>query len=253
MESETYIPTCVGFILDGNRRWAKERNLPTLEGHKQGYEKLKETLQWSHEAGIQHVVAYVFSTENWNRSPKEIEYLLELTRILFKQEIEKIRRRNWSVRAIGDLSLYPRDIQDFIQKVHDTNPSDPEFTLWLAASYGGRSEILAGVNKLLAQRAQEPCTSAGTQRAQEPCTSAGTERKEQVTEDEFTQVLWTSGMPDPDIIVRTGGQKRLSNFLAWSSGYAELFFLDTYWPAFSKEDFLLILKEFASRKRNFGK
>ncbi|KKS83462.1 MAG: Isoprenyl transferase [Parcubacteria group bacterium GW2011_GWA2_43_11] len=195
MDSETFIPTCVGFILDGNRRWAKERNLPTLEGHTEGYKRLKETVIWCHEAGVQHVVAYVFSTE----------------------------------------------IQELIEEVHDTNPRDPEFTLWLAASYGGRSEILAGVNKLL------------TQRAQEPCASAGAEGKEQVTEEEFTHALWTSDMPDPDIIVRTGGQKRLSNFLAWSSGYSELFFLDTYWPAFSKEDLLLILKDFASRKRNFGK
>jgi len=241
MDSETYIPTCVGFILDGNRRWAKERNLPTLEGHTEGYARLKETIVWCHEAGIHHVVAYVFSTENWKRTTEEVGYLLELTRVLFKREVVKIRQKNWAVRAIGDLSLYPPDIQELIEEVHTANPKDPEFTLWLAASYGGRSEILAGVNKLL------------TQRAQEPCASAGAEGKEQVTEEEFTHALWTSDMPDPDIIVRTGGQKRLSNFLAWSSSYSELFFLDTHWPAFSKEDFLLILKEFANRKRNFGK
>ena len=229
MASETYTPTCVGFILDGNRRWAKERNLPTLVGHTKGYEKLKETVEWCHEAGIQHVVAYVFSTENWNRPPQEVAYLLDLTRKLFATEIATIRQPNWAVRALGDLSLYPQNIQDLIQEVHDTNPRDPEFTLWLAASYGGRAEIVAGVNKLLA------------------------EGKEHITEDEFSQALWTSDMPNPDAIVRTGGQKRLSNFLAWSSGYSELFFLDTYWPAFSKEDFTLILQEFATRKRNFGK
>lgn len=229
MDSETYTPTCVGFILDGNRRWAKECNLSTLEGHTQGYERLKETVTWCHELGIPHVVAYVFSTENWKRTPEEVEYLLELTRVLFKREIVNIRQKNWAVRAIGDLSLYPADIQELIQEVHDTNPENPEFTLWLAASYGGRAEILAGVNKLLA------------------------EGKQNVTEEDFSHSLWSGDMPDPDIIIRTGGQKRLSNFLAWSSGYSELFFLDIYWPAFSKEVLLAILNEFATRKRNFGK
>ena len=129
----------------------------------------------------------------------------------------------------GDISLFPEDIQKAIKEMHESNPADAVQHVWLAASYGGRPEILAGVNTLLGE---------------------GTEK---VTEEEFSKVLWTNGMPDPDIIVRTGGEKRLSNFLTWSSVYSELFFLDTYWPAFSKDDFNGIITEYRERERRHGR
>lgn len=228
MGLEIKTPTCVGFILDGNRRWAKERNLPTIDGHKKGYTKLKETITWCNEIGIQHVVAYVFSTENWNRSKDEVGYLMDLIRFMFEKEIHKIRKENWAVRMLGDMDMFPEDIQKLIKEIHETNPANPEFTVWLAASYGGRAEILAGVNALLK------------------------EEVENVTEESFAQSLWTAEMPDPELIIRTGGNKRLSNFLAWSSTYSELFFLDMYWPDFSKEKLLSILEEFSTKKPNFG-
>lgn len=228
MVEEKNIPTCVGFILDGNRRWAKERGLPTIEGHKKGYEKLKETVSWCKDEGIQHAVVYAFSTENWNRSEEEVGYLMDLMRLVLKTELHEIREDGSAIHLIGDTSLFPEDIQGLVQDMHASNPDTAQRHVWIAASYGGRAEILAGVNKLLK------------------------EGKQEVTEEEFLNSLWTHDMPDPEIIIRTGGNKRLSNFLTWSSVYSELFFLDTFWPDFSKEELTSILEEFSTKKPNFG-
>lgn len=221
--------TSIGFILDGNRRWAKERNLPTLEGHRKGYENLKDVISWCKDAGIEHVVAYVFSTENWKRSSEEVSYLMDLIRTILVEELSKIRGDEVAVHVAGDVTLFPEDIQNSILEMEDSNPKNAQHHVWLAASYGGRPEIVAGVNALLSQGVKS------------------------VTAEEFAKVLWTGGLPDPDIIVRTGGEKRLSNFLAWSGVYSELFFLDVYWPAFSKKDFEAVLAEFRERDRRHGK
>ncbi len=223
------IPNCIGFILDGNRRWARERGLHTLKGHQKGYENLKDTVSWCKDAGVKHMVAYVFSTENWNRSKEEVTYLMDLMRIIFKKQLSEIRKDGMAVYVIGDISLFTEDIQKDIENLHDTNPSDAKYHLWLAASYGGRPEILAGINSLL---------------------KSG---KKSVNEIEFKNALWTAEMPDPDIIIRTGGEKRLSNFVTWSSVYSELFFVDTYWPDFSKEEFENILEKYSERERRHGK
>lgn len=221
--------SCIGFILDGNRRWARERDLPTLEGHRKGYEKLKDVVKWVKEANIPHVVAYGFSTENWNRSEEEVSYLMNFIRKILKEDLEAFRKEGGAVHIVGEKSLFPEDIQKSIDEVHASNPPHASEHLWLALSYGGRPEILAGVNTLLS------------------------EGKENVTEEAFVRALWTADMPDPDIIVRTGGERRLSGFLTWSSVYAELFFVDTYWPAFSKDDFDSILAEYHERERRHGK
>jgi undecaprenyl diphosphate synthase len=229
MSSENTTPTCVGVILDGNRRWAKERNLHTLEGHKKGYENLRELAEWTREAGIPHLVVYAFSTENWKRTAEEVGYLMDMMRTELMKRFSELRNEDTAVHVVGDMSMLPADIQDLVQELHKANAADAPYHVWVAVSYGGRAEIVSAVNALLAEGVT------------------------QVSEEEFASTLWTAGMPDPDLIIRTGGNHRLSNFLTWASVYAELFFVDTFWPAFTKEEYLHILETFAIRGRNFGK
>ncbi len=223
------IPKCIGIILDGNRRWARERGLPTLKGHQKGYEKLKETVKWCKDAKVEHLAVYAFSTENWNRSEEEVAYLLDLFRTMLKEQLREISKNDVFVHIVGNIEMFPDDIQNGIKEIHDKNNKNAQFHLWICLSYGGRAEIVAGVNKLLK------------------------EKVESVTEEEFKKTLWTADMPDPDLIIRPGKEKRLSNFLTWSSVYSELFFIDTYWPDFSKDDFQKILNEYDERERRHGK
>lgn len=215
--------------MDGNRRWARERGLPTLEGHKKGYETFKQVAAWCKEQDIEHLAVYAFSTENWNRSKEEVGYLMRLMRDLLTKGLPQMHKEDVAIHIVGDLARFPDDIQELTEALHSKNPKSASHHLWVAASYGGRPEILAAVKTLLQEGAGE------------------------VSEQGFTDKLWTAGMPAPDIIIRTGGEKRLSNFLMWHSGYSELFFRDTLWPDFSEQELRDVLKEYAQRKRNFGK
>ncbi len=221
--------TCVGIIMDGNRRWAKENGLPAYEGHSEGYKKLKEVVGWAREARIPHVVIYAFSTENWQRSEEEVGYLMRIFRFILGNEIKKMIDESVRVRFIGDTARFSDDIRNMMAHMETQTAAAYDITLHLAMSYGGRAEIIAAVNGLL----EEGTTS--------------------VTENVFAQKLWSHDMPDPDLIIRTGGEKRLSNFLPWQSVYSELFFTDTKWPAFAKEEFDAILVEFSTRERRRGK
>lgn len=227
--NRTSLPHCVGIIMDGNRRWAKARGLPTLEGHRQGYEKLKETVRWVKDAGIGCLVVYAFSTENWNRTAEEVSYLMDLIRLVFTQELKQLKKDGIRIRCVGDRSRFSKDIQELMENAERQTAAGDGPTLALALSYGGRPDILNAVNKLLASGAKN------------------------VTERDFSDALWTKDIPDPDLIIRTGGEKRLSGFLTWQSVYSELFFVDTYLPDFSKEEFQGILAEFNKRERRMGK
>jgi undecaprenyl diphosphate synthase len=227
-EKETKPVSCVGIIMDGNRRWAKERGFPSLEGHRKGYGKLKDVLEWCKEENIQHLVVYAFSTENWGRSEEEVSYLMDLFREMSK-ELKKTNEGDTAVHFVGDLSRFPKDLQEKIEELHKSSKSDATYHLWIAASYGGRPELISAVNTL-AQKGPGP-----------------------YTEKDVTEALWTHPMPDPDLIIRTGGDHRISNFLLWQGAYAELFFIDTYWPAFSREDFEGVLNEYHERERRYGK
>ncbi|MEN9921885.1 MAG: undecaprenyl pyrophosphate synthase [Candidatus Parcubacteria bacterium] len=222
---------CIGFIMDGNRRWAKEQGLPTLVGHKQGGEVFLSSLEWVREAGIPHAVYYAFSTENWKRSEAEVSYLMELFQEYLADIAEKMNREESQlrVRVIGKREDFSPEIQSQIAALerHNDAAIEPITTIWIALSYGGRAELVAVFNKAVM-------------------------RGELVTEEVVSSLLWTAGMPDPDIIVRTGGEQRLSNFLPWQSVYSELLFLDSYWPALTKDDFIGILKEYESRERRTG-
>lgn len=213
--------------MDGNRRFAKERGLSSLDGHRAGYEKLKEVAQWTKDAGIRHLVVYGFSTENWNRSEEEVGYLMDLLRTVLESEAEEMSKRDGRLRIIGQRERFPADIQEKMARAEETT-SGGAYTLYLALSYGGRAEILDAANRLI-------------------------EKGERVSEEEFGATLYTAGIPDPDIIVRTSGEQRLSGFLPWQGVYSELFFIDSHWPAFSKEEFDGVIAEYARRERRHGK
>jgi len=214
--------------MDGNRRWAKEHGLPVALGHRAGYKKLKEVVLWAKEAGIKNIVVYAFSTENWERSKKEIEALMNLFIGALKQQ-DVFKKQKIRVRFVGQSERFPDEIIKSIEEMEDATREYKEMNLSIALSYGGRAEIVSAVNNLLAEKVKN------------------------VSEKEFSSYLWTVNTPDPEIIIRTGGEKRLSNFLTWQSVYSELFFTDTYWPAFTKREFKSILAEYEKREKRKGK
>lgn len=222
--------SCIGVIMDGNRRWAKGQGLSTVEGHTEGYKKLQEVVRWTRDAGIPHLIAYAFSIENWQRSKEEVGYLMKLFRSILEDEVQKMSAERIRVCFAGDRSMFDAHMQDLMKRAEeDTAKTAYDITLCFALSYGGRAEIVAAANTLLKE---------------------GVPR---ITEESFAQKLWTYPLPDPDIIIRTGGEKRLSGFLTWQSIYSELFFVDSFWPAFTKEEFNAVLAEFSERERRRGK
>lgn len=229
MNQEIKKPKSIGIIMDGNRRWAKKNNLPTLEGHKKGYEKLKDVLSWCDEEGIRDLVVYGFSTENWNRAKEEVDYLMNLLKTILVEESKEMKKRGGRIKIIGEKERFSKEIQEAIERAEEET-KDGKTTLWLALSYGGRAEIIQAVKNLIKKDT----------------------RPEDVSEKTIGEELWTSGMPDPDLIIRTSGEKRLSGFLPWQGVYSELFFIDNYWPAFSREDFGSVLEEYGERERRFG-
>lgn len=220
-------PQCLGFIMDGNRRWATERRLSTLEGHKRGQEVFLDCVQWVKEAAIPHAVFYAFSTENWHRSETEVGYLMKLFGELLTQFQAELKEHQVRVKLVGRREDFSTDLQTQMATLEAQSMKYKGTTIWIALSYGGRAEIVTAVNKAVALG-------------------------EAVDEKTFEQLLWTADLPDPDMIIRTGGEERLSNFLTWKSVYSELYFIDTQWPALSKSDFLTILNEYENRERRNG-
>lgn len=221
---------CVGIIMDGNRRWARMHGLQSLKGHTAGREKAKEIVRHAFSRGVGTIILYAFSTENWNRSPEEVGYLMTLFGEALMREFDELSREGIQIRFIGDLSRLPDSLRAAAEKLEkESSCADSNKKLFIALSYGGRAEILAATNRLLA------------------------EGKKDVREEEMCAALWSADMPDPDLIIRTGGKKRLSNFLPWQSVYSELFFSDSLWPDFMKEEFDSMLAEFSLRERRHGK
>jgi undecaprenyl diphosphate synthase len=227
---DSKIPACIGIIMDGNRRWAREHNLPTLEGHKRGYDKAQEAAGWCRDAGVKYLILYAFSNENWNRSPEEVAYLTEIFKTIVFDEAEEMRKENGAIRFIGDIARFGEDFEAQAKHLEAANPAEPSLTVVIALSYGGRQEIVRAVNELLKEK-----------------------KIGEVTEADVAAHLYTRGIPDPDLILRTSGEQRLSNFLPWQATYSELFFVPMHWPEFSKEDFENVLKEYATRERRRGK
>ena len=225
------IPAHVGIIMDGNGRWAEQRGLQRIEGHRRGAERSKEVIDVSIELGIKCLTLYAFSTENWQRPQSEVTILMKILESYLKNEFSELIRKNIVFRAIGEIWRLPENIQELIRTIEEKSANNKGMHLVAALSYSGRSEILRAAKKVMAANINP----------------------EDLTENFFSAQLDTAGLPQPDLIIRTSGERRLSNFLLWQSAYAELYFADTLWPDFDREEFILAIQDFQSRERRFGK
>jgi undecaprenyl diphosphate synthase len=236
--SDNTLPEHVAIICDGNRRWAREHKLEVLLGHRRAVDAVFEPLvDHAHARGVRYITFWIFSTENWQRDKREVEYLLDLFKEVFDVFVPKFHEKNVRVKTIGDISKFDSEIQERIQRGIDLTKDNTGITVIFAMNYGGRDELLRTVNSLVAAR-----EASGVTTTTKP-----------ITKEEVEQALDTVGIPDPDFIIRTSGEHRSSGFLLWQSEYAELAFPKFYFPEFTPEKFDELLEEYASRKRRFGK
>lgn len=231
MSEPATIPTHVGFILDGNRRWARDRGLPTMEGHRKGYEILKTVGKAGVKRGIKYMSAYVFSTENWKRSKEEVEYLMNLLLLVAKKEVNELNKENIRIRVLGSRERLSNKIVKAIEKAEEKTKNNTNGTLALCIDYGGHLEIADAAKQIIDKGIQAS----------------------DVTPEVIAEHLYAPDIPPVDFIIRTSGEQRLSNFMLWRAAYSELHFIKKHWPAFTEEDLDQALAEFAKRKRRFGK
>lgn len=220
-------PLCVGIILDGNRRWAKDRGLPVFEGHRRGSNNVETIALAARDFGIKHLALYAFSTENWKRPKEEVSMLMKIFEAATGEKADRLIKEGARIRFVGKIEHFSENLQKLMREAEAKSPVDPKITIWICISYGGRADIVQAANALA-------------------------ERHESITEDSLQQNLWTAGMPNPDIIIRTGGEQRLSNFLIWQAAYSELFFTKTFWPDFSQAELENIINEYKKRDRRIG-
>ena len=222
------IPRHVAIIMDGNGRWAKKRGLSRIFGHRAGVNKAEEIIKAADDAGIKVLTLYAFSTENWNRPASEVGALFRILKYFIRKNIEELFRNNIRMMTIGDISELPPGLVREIDAAVKKTSKNTGMVLSVALNYGGRAEIITAVNRALA------------------------EGKKETDEASFAGYLYTAGMPDPDLVIRTSGECRLSNFLLWQSAYAELYITETLWPDFGKKEFSKALGEYEKRERRFG-
>jgi short-chain Z-isoprenyl diphosphate synthase len=235
-----FLPTHIGLILDGNRRYAKEMGIDDVTwGHVEGAKKLDEVLKWCAEMDIKIVTIWVFSTDNTQRNKEEIEGLLNVieTKIDELSRNPVIRQLGYRIRVLGNLDLLPERLQEVIRTCEDRTKDHDRRSLNIAVGYGGREEIVEAVKKAIREKGP----------------STGADLAESITIDDITSHLYTCGLPDPDLIIRTSGEVRLSGFLLWQSAYSEFYFCDAFWPVFRKIDFLRAIRSYQQRSRRFGK
>lgn len=223
----TKIPNHLGIILDGNRRWAKERGLPVFEGHRRGLETVKKVINYCKEKGIQILTLFVFSTENWKRGKEEVGWLMKLARRNINSYLKNLHKNKIRVKVIGQREKLSKVLQKEIAKIEKITKDNTEMTVNFALSYGGRAEIVAAVKKIIKNRIP----------------------LRKVSENTIKENLWTS---DVDLIIRTGREQRISNFLIWQAAYSELYFYPKYWPDFSEQDLDKAIAEYSRRQRRFG-
>ncbi|MFH0791816.1 MAG: polyprenyl diphosphate synthase [bacterium] len=222
------IPNHVGIIMDGNRRWAKAKGLAPFLGHQAGYKKTEEVLKWCKEVGVKILTLFAFSTENWKRSKEEVDLLMNLFFLVLTKDIKKLNKENVRVKVIGKTEDLSRKLQKAIKQAEELTKNNTVGTLNLAINYGGRQELVDAFNKII----------------------KGQPKK--ITEEMISENLYTKGLADPDLIIRTSGEQRLSGFLTWQGVYSELYFVKNHWPDFSKNDFSEALNSYAERQRRFG-
>jgi undecaprenyl diphosphate synthase len=234
MHESSSIPAHIAIIMDGNGRWAKQRGLPRTAGHKKGANTLRTTLSACREAGVRYLTVYAFSSENWKRPESEVGDLMLLLKHYLQQELSTLNENKVCLRFIGDLSLLPDDVRTLASEAVETTQHNTDFHFTVALSYGARAEIVRAARKLVEQA------------------NAGNLRPQDITEESFGRMLDTSDIPEPDLLIRTGGELRLSNFLLWQSAYTEFYFTDVLWPDFDAEHFGAALEEYAKRERRYG-
>ena len=233
-ESKLEVPTHIAIIMDGNGRWARARGMPRTLGHRQGAEAVRRSVAAAAELGIPYLTLFGFSSENWRRPMTEVEDLMGLLRRYLQAEIAELHKNRIRLRVVGERERLPRDIVKQIDEAEALTRAGDRLNLTVALSYGGRQEIVAAARRL-AQAAL-----------------AGEIDPDEIDELRFERELLTLGIPDPDLVIRTSGEQRLSNFLLWQSAYSELIFLDKYWPDFDKDDLLAAVREFQRRDRRYG-
>jgi undecaprenyl diphosphate synthase len=229
------LPRHVAIIMDGNGRWAQEHGLPRVEGHRQGAKAVREVVRGAREIGLRALTLYAFSAQNWQRPPDEVATLMQLLRDYVIEERSEIMDNDIRLVAIGEVERLPGFVKDPLDALIRDSADNQSMTLCLALSYGGRESILAAARML--------CEAAAN----------GELVPDQINEERFAAALQTGGLPQLDLLVRTSGEERLSNFLLWEAAYAELYFTDTFWPAFGKPELYEALESFRGRERRFGR
>lgn len=232
--SKANVPAHVAMIMDGNGRWAKQRHLPRVEGHRQGAESVRAIVRAAGEAGVKYLTLYAFSVENWSRPKDEVDTLMKYLARYLKNEIGELNRNNVRLEVIGQIYRLPEFVQEQLEKTKAALAKNNGLTLVLALSYGARTEIVEAVRDIAAK------------------TKAGRLEPEEINEQVIAQHLYTRNFPDPDLLIRTSGEMRVSNFLLWQISYAELVVTPTLWPDFRKPQFLEALAEYTRRHRRFG-
>jgi len=223
------IPLHVGIIMDGNGRWARKKGLPRVMGHKVGVESVRSVIRMARKIGIKYLTLYTFSSENWQRPKEEVTYLMQLLKTLLIREVDELNRQGVRIRAIGRLENLGREVLEALNYAVEKTKNNNELNLYLALSYGGRQEIVDAVNRILKSGLEE------------------------VDEENFRNFLYDPDLPDVDLLIRTAGEYRISNFLLWHTAYAELYITDVLWPDFREEEFLKAIEDYSKRIRKFGK
>ena len=219
----------IAVIMDGNRRWAKERNLPSAVGHKKGVDALKATMRACDDFGIKYLTVYAFSTENWNRKPEEVNFLMDLLGQTLKNELKEMHENNVVISFIGDTKKLSDNLQKILQNAVETTKNNTGVNLQIAFNYGSRAEIVKAVKEIIDSGEKD------------------------ISEELISKHLYTSNIPDPDLLIRTGGEMRVSNYLLWQIAYSEFIVIPEFWPEFDKQKLAVCIEEFNNRNRRWGK
>lgn len=221
----------IAIIMDGNRRWAKEKNLPSTMGHKKGVDSLKNILRTCNDFSIKYLTVYAFSTENWNRKKEEVEFLMNLVAVTLTNELAEMHKENVQIHFIGDLTKLSDKLQKILANAVETTKNNTGVVLQIALNYGSRDEIVHAVQKIV---------ESGV-------------KSDEIDEQLISENLYTAGVPDPDILIRTGGEQRISNYLLWQIAYSEIIIRSEFWPDFDKNSLKDSILEFGKRQRRYGK
>lgn len=224
------VPEHIAIILDGNRRWARAQGKPTFFGHERGFSNLKKIANHAYSRGVKILTVYAFSTENWKRSIEEVSYLMDLFRLLVNREINTLHKKGVKLNIFGDVSAFDKDLQQGIKKALIKTKNNKKGILNICLNYGGREEIILAIKKIVKAKI----------------------KAEKINSKILAKYLYSKNLPDPDLIIRTSGEQRLSGFLTWQSVYSELYFTKKHWPEFNNDDLDKAIKEFNKRQRRFG-